>query len=148
MQIRPATTADITLLLNVERNAAAAAHWSPEQYQAAFSSQGLARIILVIEDEAGLQGFIAGRAVGEQWEVENLAVAATARRRGFGERLLRAFLDLARRQGAEAIFLEVRESNTAARRLYEKCSLRESGRRKRYYHSPEEDAILLGVGLR
>ena len=65
-------------------------------------------------------GFIAGRAVGEEWEIENIAVAGPARRRGLGTRLLGEFLDLARDRGAEAVFLEVRESNLAARRLYEK----------------------------
>ena len=52
------------------------------------------------------------------------------------------FLNLARRQGALAVFLEVRESNRAARALYEKWAFVENDRRKRYYSNPEEDAIV------
>lgn len=147
MHIRPATRADIPVLLKLERRASTAAHWSPEQYQKAFSNEGPSRIILVIEDETGARGFIAGRALHPEWEIENLVVAATARRRGLGARLLAMFIDVVRRHGAQAIFLEVRESNIAARRLYEKCSFRETGRRKGYYLEPEEDAILLRIGF-
>ena len=64
---------------------------------------------------------------GEEWEIENIAVAGRARRRGLGTRLLGEFLDLAQSRGAEAVFLEVRESNLAARRLYEKWAFVESG---------------------
>jgi len=147
MNIRPAIEADIDALLALEGDCSTAAHWSRKQYQSAFSGQVLARIILVIEDEAGVRGFIAGRAVREEWEIENLVVAVTARRRGLGAQLLEAFVDLARERSAEAILLEVRESNTAALRLYEKCSLRQVGTRKEYYQSPEEDAILLRLDL-
>jgi ribosomal-protein-alanine N-acetyltransferase len=49
---------------------------------------------------------------------------------------------VAEAQGAESVFLEVRESNRAARFLYEKWSFVESGRRKQYYQGPQEDAIV------
>ena len=82
-----------------------------------------------------------------EWEIENIAIAGPARRRGLGTRLLGELLDLARAQGAESVFLEVRESNHAARALYEKWSFIESGRRKKYYKDPEEDAILYRLVL-
>jgi len=149
MQIRRAVPTDIPALLALEKQAATAAHWLPEQYEAAFSSEGLARVVLVIED-SGLEdtrvlGFIVGRAVHEDWEIENIAVAGAARRRGLGTRLLEEFIDLARGRGAQSIFLEVRESNLAARRLYEKHAFVETGRRKRYYREPQEDAIVYRV---
>ena len=145
MRIRLATPADIPTMMTLERHAATAAHWSAEQYQAVFS--GESRVALVLEEEADVQGFIAGRAVGEEWEIENIAVAGLARRRGLGTRLLGEFLDVARGRGAEAVFLEVRESNFAARRLYEKWAFLETGRRKDYYRKPEEDAIAYRLGL-
>ena len=49
------------------------------------------------------------------------------------------------RRGAKAVFLEVRESNYAARALYEKWAFVESGRRRRYYQDPNEDAILYRI---
>ena len=76
------------------------------------------------------------RVVGEEWEIENIAVAGSARRRGLGTRLLGELLDMARAKGAAAVFLEVRESNQAARALYEKWAFLESGRRRGYYRDP------------
>jgi ribosomal-protein-alanine N-acetyltransferase len=152
MRIRRATPADIPAMMALERHAATAAHWSAEQYETVFSGEAPSRVVLIIEEEAGeeeagVQGFIAGRALDEEWEIENIAVARPARRRGLGTRLLGEFLDLARSGGAQAVFLEVRESNLAARRLYEKWAFVESGRRKLYYHEPEEDAIVFRLGF-
>ena len=96
---------------------------------------------MVIEEQCVVQGFLVGRAVEGEWEIENIAVAGPARRRGLGTRLVGEFLDLARKQGAQAVFLEVRESNRAARALYEKWAFVEAGRRAHYYRQPEEDAV-------
>jgi len=146
MRIRRATAADIPDLMTLERHAPAAAHWSTEQYEIAFSGKPPYRVLLILE-EAGLQAFIAGRTLDKEWEIENIIVAEPVRRRGLGARLLGEFLDLARARGADAVFLEVRESNLAARRLYEKWAFVESGRRKLYYREPEEDAIVYQLGF-
>jgi ribosomal-protein-alanine N-acetyltransferase len=61
--------------------------------------------------------------------------------------LLQEFLALARSRGTEKVFLEVRESNLAARRLYEKSAFSESGRRRFYYREPQEDAIVYQLVL-
>jgi len=144
MRIRSATPADIPNMMMLAKLAGTAAQWSAEQYQSVFS--GESRVALVLEGEADVQGFIAGRAVGEEWEIENIAVAGPVRRRGLGTHLLGEFLDLARGRGAEAVFLEVRESNLAARRLYEKWAFVQTGRRKDYYREPGEDAIIYRLG--
>jgi ribosomal-protein-alanine acetyltransferase len=138
--IRPATLDDVPTLMTLEKHAAAA-HWSLEQYRAVFSLSPISRIALVIEDGGAIQGFLMARGVGPEWELENIAVASPARRRGLGARLIGEFLKVARSRGATAVFLEVRESNAAARRLYEKWAFSESGRRANYYLSPAEAAI-------
>jgi ribosomal-protein-alanine N-acetyltransferase len=142
LSIRPATTADLPAMMVLEKHAATAAHWSTEQYEALFRASDSGRVALIMQEESALQGFVIARVVGEEWEIENIAVAGPARRRGLGTRLLGELLDLARARGAAAVFLEVRESNPAARALYEKWAFLESGRRPRYYKDPEEDAIL------
>ena len=147
MAIRRATAADIPDLMALERDSATAAHWSMKQYETAFSLEPPPRVILIIQEDASVQGFIAGRTLGEEWEIENIAVAGLERRRGFGTRLVGEFLDLARGRGADTVFLEVRESNLAARRLYAKWNFVARGRRKLYYHDPEEDAIVYQLGL-
>ena len=141
LSIREAVSTDLPAMMFLEKHAATAGHWSLQQYEALFRPSTAGRICLVIE-EAQLQGFIIARTVGVEWEIENIAIAGKARRRGLGTRLLSELLDLARARGAESVFLEVRESNRAARALYEKWSFTEDGQRKKYYKDPEEDAIL------
>jgi ribosomal-protein-alanine N-acetyltransferase len=139
--IRPATLDDILSLIALENHAVTAAHWSDEQYRAIFLPGGTPRIALVTEDAGSIQGFLVARAVDREWELENIAIAGPARRRGLGTRLLGELLSSARSQRATAIFLEVRESNSAARRFYEKWAFRESGRRLAYYREPDEAAV-------
>jgi ribosomal-protein-alanine N-acetyltransferase len=99
-------------------------------------------MVWILEEASAPCGFMVAHALDRDWEIENLVIAPSARGRGFGTRLLLEMLHNARAQGAQTVFLEVRESNFAARALYRKCGFRESGRRPRYYCQPEEDAIL------
>ena len=141
MLIRAATPADLTAMMAIERRAPTAAHWSEAGYTRIFQMASPRRVALVVEEDK-LCGFLVARQLGEEWEIENFAVAETAQRRGLGAALLGHFLEFARGQGAVSVFLEVRESNRVARRLYEKWSFSQSGRRKSYYDSPLEDALV------
>jgi ribosomal-protein-alanine N-acetyltransferase len=141
MLVRPATSADVPAMMRLEQHSVTASHWSPEQYERIFATAAPRRVKLVIEGTKGVQGFLIAQVIAPEWEIENIAIAADARRRGLGTRLLGEFLDHARAEGAQAVFLEVRESNQAARSLYEKWAFVESGRRIRYYQNPQEDAI-------
>ncbi len=142
MLIRPATAADLSSLMAIEQQSVTAAHWSAAQYQTAITGLSPRRVALVAEDESAIQGFLIARATDREWEIENIVVADAAQRRGLGTRLLQELLELARRQEAESVFLEVRSSNHAAQALYKKCAFVEIGRRPRYYHEPAEDAVL------
>jgi ribosomal-protein-alanine N-acetyltransferase len=132
--IRPATPADLPALLALERESATAAHWSPPQYQTLFDSNP--------------PRVLGARKVADEFELETIVVSLPARRLGAGTSLLRAFLDVARRSDVTAVFLEVRESNAAARALYDKFTFHQTGRRPRYYRDPQEDAIIYRLDLR
>jgi ribosomal-protein-alanine acetyltransferase len=147
MNVRPASRADIPAMMRLVNHSATAAHWSREQYDRVFGDDPPWRVALVIEEAVGMQGFLVARQVAAEWEIENIAIAGAARRRGLGTRLLGQFLDQARSEGATAVFLEVRESNQPARSLYEKWAFTENGRRPRYYTQPEEDAIVYRLSL-
>ena len=147
MTIRPATLADIPSMLQLDRQSATAAHWTDEQYRQAFQSEGPPRLLLVAESPLNIVGFLVARLVAPEWELENIVVAPSARRKGLGMRLLGALLAAARETSSSAIFLEVRESNAAARTLYEKASFEPAGRRKAYYANPVEDAVLYRLPL-
>src|SRR5437016_2254378 len=66
----------------------------------------------------GIAGYVVAWFVADEGEIANLAVREPTRRRGIGAALLDAALDEGRRRGAQAIYLEVRDSNAAARALY------------------------------
>ena len=65
------------------------------------------------------------------------------RKAGLGQKLLEAGIQEAAAKGVERILLEVRQSNKAAIRLYEKNGFQTIGLRKSYYTKPVEDAILM-----
>lgn len=150
MGIRPATPADIPTIIALSRQAESAAQWSEAAYQEIVAKEPNdsipRRLILVIEDlvieEREIRGFLVAKAVAREWELENIAIAASSRRQGLAVRLLTEFLDLIRRENAECVYLEVRQSNRAALALYKKLSFIEAGRRPSYYQHPQEDAIL------
>lgn len=146
--IRPATTADLAAIIALERECREAGHWTDAQYEAllrsGLSSHDAARRLVLVFDESGaVLGFLVAQHVTAEWELENIAVAPAARRRGVGRQLIEELLKAASETHSESVFLEVRESNARARSLYEKAGFVESGCRKSYYSNPVEDAILL-----
>ncbi|MEO7068590.1 MAG: ribosomal protein S18-alanine N-acetyltransferase [Rhodanobacter sp.] len=81
--------------------------------------------------------------------VLNICIGAAHRSQGLGRHLLCRLLDIARWNGAERVFLEVRPSNPFAKALYESVGFREIGRRPRYYpaHDGREDAIVMALDM-
>ncbi|SRR5216684_1762954 len=144
IRVRNAVAEDVPRLVDLARCAATAAQWSPAEYQKLFAPVAVhQRLTLVLEEDAVALGFLVARPLDDEWEIENIAVNGPARRRGLGTRLLGEFMTLVEKRGGKHVFLEVRESNRAARALYEKWAFVESGKRKSYYHNPEEDALVL-----
>ncbi len=101
----------------------------------------------VAEENGEVIGFLVGRRVTSDLEILNFAVRANDRRRGIGAELLRAALDWAHAFQAAHAILEVRASNLAALRFYERHRFEVVGRRARYYTAPIEDALLLTATL-
>jgi [ribosomal protein S18]-alanine N-acetyltransferase len=101
----------------------------------------------VAEEGGELAGFLVARQIASDMEILNLAVRASSRRHGTGTLLLRGSLDWGRSLRMEKAFLEVRESNLAALKFYERFGFLVSGSRPRYYTAPIEDALLLTASL-
>jgi ribosomal-protein-alanine acetyltransferase len=89
-------------------------------------------------------GFIVGRHAADEGEILNLAVSASWRRQGQGQALLNHLFQAFRHHSVNRVFLEVRESNSAAIAFYEKLGFRLTGRRPSYYRDPVETALLYG----
>lgn len=149
LQIRPATPDDIPAFIELERACSTAAHWTADQYREAFGvEQGTRRLLWAAHSENGsLLGFLVAQKIASDWELENIVVAPAERGMGIGRRLLETLVDASRADGGRAIFLEVRESNHTARRLYERAGFRQTGVRQEYYSSPAERAILYHLQL-
>jgi len=102
---------------------------------------------LVAERRGVVAGYVVAHSAADEGEILNLGVAAAHRRHGIGRELVeRALAELTAR-GVRTVYLEVRASNAAARRLYEALGFAEVGRRSRYYRRPVEDAVVLSAKL-
>ncbi len=97
----------------------------------------------VLEDSGQIVGYAGIQVIEPEGYITNIAILPEFRGRGFGDLLVSALKDLAKERSLDFISLEVRESNTVAISLYRKHGFKEKGRRKNFYTSPNEDAIIM-----
>jgi [ribosomal protein S18]-alanine N-acetyltransferase len=161
LKVRLATEADLPALLDLGRQCPTAGHWSQQQYKELFrTDEGDSRRFVLVLDalaegsalslepaSSRTLGFLVARHVPPDWELENIVVAPGFRRKGLATQLLAALLTRAHETNSESVFLEVRESNQAARALYRRHGFEENGRRGLYYANPPEDAVLYRLDL-
>jgi ribosomal-protein-alanine N-acetyltransferase len=83
----------------------------------------------------------------EEAHITNIAVDPEKRRLGIGRTLVSAMLETMQSNDIKKVTLEVRDGNTAARRLYESFGFKEAGIRPDYYQEPKEDAIIMWLDL-
>ena len=139
--IEPMRLEDLPAVHAIEQ-ASFTAPWPPHAYRSELESNRMAHYLVARAGDT-----IA--AYGGMWlmvdeaHITTFAVHPAWRRQRVGERLLLAFLDIANDQRAHEATLEVRLSNLAARRLYEKYGFRPVGLRPRYYSDDHEDALIM-----
>ena len=148
--IRPAAEYDIPEVLRIER-ASFADPWSADSFHHSLDLDRM-RFLVAEERREGdgaetgdgvLLGYVIALVVLEEAEIADIAVSRDARRRGVGGMLLDRVSDELGQRGVRSVYLEVRESNTAARSLYESREFKQVGRRRGYYRQPNEDALVL-----
>jgi [ribosomal protein S18]-alanine N-acetyltransferase len=144
--IRSARRDDVDDVAAIERRAFSDP-WSANSFRALFGNPVVH--FAVAEDAATrrLVGYVVMWSVLDESEIANLAVSETMRRAGVGARLLDHALEAAQQRRCVVVFLEVRESNAAARALYASRGFEVAGRRAKYYRKPVEDALVLRRGL-
>lgn len=111
------------------------------EWEAAHSD--VARVFVLRGPTGEVEGYCAAWIVSDELHVNNLAIRVASRRRGLARGLLAAVLAAAVGEGATRATLEVRESNHAARRLYERAGFVVTARRRQYYCAPVEDALVM-----
>jgi len=125
--------------------------WSADAYRAEIIRDDAIMLKLTDPDKLVL-GFAVGRIfeIGRDKftiELTNIGLRQTIRNQGFGQLLLKAFLDRSRQVGVSSVILEVRESNTNAIVFYRKFGFESTGRRRGFYSAPFEDALTMRLEL-
>jgi ribosomal-protein-alanine N-acetyltransferase len=140
-------------VIAVERGAAEAPHWAVGEYAGIFEEHGdlVRRCLFVAELEGAVVGFAVGKVIGTTAdslaELESVVVEERVRRGGVGRALCAAVIVWSRDRGAAELELEVRAGGAGAIALYAGLGFVETGRRRAYYDSPVEDAVLMRMGL-
>jgi ribosomal-protein-alanine N-acetyltransferase len=162
MRVRRATPTDIPAMMDLERENPISANWSHEHYESLFrptAPESSKYFVLVVEDPSEsrsasitaptspIVAYLAAHYVDSDWELLYIVVAKDSRRRGVGTYLMNEFVSHARATHGNWIFLEVRESNQSARRLYSTLGFEETGLRESYYSNPPDNAILCRLRL-
>jgi [ribosomal protein S18]-alanine N-acetyltransferase len=138
--IREFQAADVESLQGLLSTVPEATQWSADDFLLASQRNCLVR---VAEEGRRVCGLVAFRMMADEAEILNLAVDSRVRRRGMGSRLIEDAMAMLKAAGITKIFLEVRESNEAARSFYARMGFTEAGRRRDYYREPAEDAFVL-----
>lgn len=143
--IREARRSDVEGVIAIEQ-ASFGDPWRAQDFDEVMDSPQTIFLIAAASDET-VVGYVIAMFVADESEILNLAVSSSHRRHGYGGMLLDAAIaDLAGRSIASA-FLEVRESNAAARTLYVSRGFADVSRRKSYYRNPVEDALILRLAI-
>lgn len=148
LTIRRCVPQDLERIASIER-ASFSDPWTFETFSATLA---LRHLRFLVAEEAGvggggagpsLVGYVVALVMADEGEIADLAVAPAARRRGIARTLLARMMAEVADAGVRALYLEVRESNSAARALYGAMGFEQVGRRRGYYQHPTEDALVL-----
>lgn len=148
MRLRTAGVDDLDALLALEREAYPTDAWSAAMMR---EELGSPHAWYRLAEEAGrLAGYVGLRAPrgATDADIQTLTVAEAFRGSGRGRALLTAALEEAVRRGVHDVYLEVRDDNPVAQRLYASEGFVEVGRRPRYYQPDDVDAIVMKLDVR
>jgi ribosomal-protein-alanine N-acetyltransferase len=117
--------------------------WTEESFRRLIAGDSAIFRVIADPPDFVIAGYVIAFAIGEDAELLNIAVDPAFRGRGLAGQMLDALLIELGSRGVAAAFLEVRESNAAARALYGSRGFTEIGRRRNYYRRPIEDALVM-----
>lgn len=142
-RIRQATRADVDDVAAIER-VVFSDPWPRRDFAECVAS-GIPFLVAEVDGLVG--GYVVAHHAADEGEILNLGVAGAHRRCGLGRSLVQQVLTVLATRGVRVVYLEVRESNAGARRLYEALGFSEVARRARYYRRPVEDAVVLCTAI-
>jgi [ribosomal protein S18]-alanine N-acetyltransferase len=134
--------ADLDEVLGIEKRSFVAP-WSKRLFRETLSFPLSFNLVIRKKVDNKVAGYANFYVIGDEVQVLNIAVAPESRKEGLAMRLIRHAIDVLGERGAKEFFLEVREGNGDAIRLYEKLGFVKVGRRKKYYRETNEDALVM-----
>lgn len=138
--VRPMTERDIGEVVRLEKLSFSES-WPESMIRSGLDSR--LDTYFVYEAHGQILGYSVIRLLGDEGEIQRIAVAPRFRRLGIARKLMEAMVTFYRLRGVRAITLEVRESNEGARKLYDSYGFKKEALRRRYYRNPTEDAIIM-----
>ncbi len=100
-------------------------------------------VYIVCEEDGHIAGYCGMWTVLGEGNIVNVAVGEAYRRRGIGREMMDSLIERGLEKQVEIFFLEVRQSNEAAKHLYESAGFKNIGLRKNFYEKPCEDACVM-----
>lgn len=150
--IRPATIADLEAVWAIETAVFGAEAWSRDMMREELTADHRRYVVMTDGDDAALGSRIVGYGgvlvVGEDADIQTIALTPEVRGAGRGRALMDALLDHALAQGVREVFLEVRADNPVARGLYESIGFTVIDVRRRYYQPDNVDALVMRLRMR
>lgn len=117
--------------------------WSPAQIESEIDKESAIFLVCICEGE--FAGYVSGENIAGELYIGNIAVKQEHQGKGIGYALMKEIISIAKNQNCSFLTLEVRKSNTAAKKLYEKCSMVLAGERRNFYSHPAEDACIYTI---
>lgn len=142
MTVRPATLDDVDAIAASEADNLGADAWSCALVEEGVAGRLPTVHYLVAEQDGRVVGHAVASVVADVAELQRIAVDPEHRRRGLAGALLDGVVDLAEREGAERLLLEVREDNADALAFYDRHGFVEIDRRRRYYRDGATAVVL------
>jgi ribosomal-protein-alanine N-acetyltransferase len=140
VDIRPLVLADLNSIEEIERRSYGTP-WSRSMFAGELAKP--ASLCLGAFEEDRLAGYLITSRYVDAWHVMNIAVNPVFRRRGIATALLERLFELTEDGGRRGYTLEVRVSNEAAIKLYERLGFTARGNRRGYYTDNREDALIM-----
>lgn len=144
--VRPEEAALIREIAALDRLSVGADAWSEDSLSEECGRDG-GFVLACLRSNGELCGFAVFSAVLDEGCLNSIAVGERFRRQHIGEGLISEMVEILRSRGVQTVSLEVRESNAAARGLYEKAGFSCQGVRKNFYREPRENAAIYTITL-
>lgn len=115
--------------------------WSKNAFADSLNSENT--LYVVAEDDENIKGYCGMYLSFEEGNITNVAVSPAYRKQKVAYNMLNCIFELAKEKGITDVFLEVRETNVPAIKLYEGLGFEDAGIRKNFYEKPTENALIM-----